>query len=113
MGQAFFTLSLGQGTMVTYGSYLSREENLIKSCFPVILMDTFVSLIAAVAIFTIVFSVGIEPNSGTGLIFHTLPWVFSQVPGGYTIAILFFLLVALAALSQKFQQWSCHCLFYG
>lgn len=101
LGQAFFTLSLGQGTMVTYGSYLSKKENLLASCVPVVLMDTIVSLLSAVAVFTIVFSVELEPNSGPGLIFHTLPWVFSQVPWGHGIAVLFFLLVVLAALTSE------------
>lgn len=101
LGQAFFTLSLGQGTMVTYGSYLGRDDNLIKCCVPVVIMDTMVSLLAAVAVFTIVFSVGMEPNSGPGLIFHTIPWAFSQITYGHTLAILFFLLVFLAALTSE------------
>ena len=101
LGQSFFTLSVGQGTMVTYGSYLGRTENLVKSCFPIVVMDTLISLLAAVTVFTIVFSVGMEPGSGPGLIFHTLPWVFSQISGGYFIAVLFFLLVVLAALSSE------------
>lgn len=101
LGQAFFTLSLGQGTMVTYGSYLSQKENVLASCVPVVLMDTLVSLLSAVAVFTIVFAVQMEPNSGPGLIFHTLPWVFSQVPWGHGIAILFFMLVVLAALTSE------------
>lgn len=101
MGQAFFTLSLGQGTLVTYGSYLGKEENMIKSGVPVVLMDTLVSIFAAIAVFTIVFSVGMQPDSGPGLIFHTLPWAFSQITGGYFLAILFFLLVVLAALTSE------------
>lgn len=101
LGQAFFTLSLGQGTMVTYGSYLKRDENVIASCVPVVLMDTIVSLLSAVVIFTIVFSVGLEPNSGPGLLFHTLPWVFSQIQWGHAIAVMFFLLVVLAALTSE------------
>lgn len=101
MGQSFFTLSIGQGTLVTYGSYLQKQENLIKSSFPIVLMDTFVSLFAAIAVFTIVFSVGMEPNSGPGLIFHTLPYAFSQMTGGYFLAILFFLLVMLAAMTSE------------
>jgi len=101
MGQSFFTLSIGQGTLVTYGSYLQKQENLIKSSFPIVLMDTFVSLFAAIAVFTIVFSVGMEPNSGPGLIFHTLPYAFSQMTGGYLLAILFFLLVMLAAMTSE------------
>lgn len=101
MGQAFFTLSVGQGTLVTYGSYLRKETNLISSSFPVVIMDTLVSIFAAIAVFTIVFSVGMEPDSGPGLIFHTLPWAFSQISGGYFLAILFFLLVVIAALTSE------------
>jgi NSS family neurotransmitter:Na+ symporter len=101
LGQSFFTLSLGQGTMVTYGSYLGTKENLVKSCFPVAIMDTLVSILSSIAVFTIVFSVGLEPDSGPGLIFHTLPWVFSQIPGGYFMAVMFFLLVVLAALTSE------------
>lgn len=101
LGQAFFTLSLGQGTMVTYGSYLGRKESLLRSTFPIVLMDTLVSLFAAIAVFTIVFSVGMEPNSGPGLLFQTLPWVFSQVAGGYILAVLFFMLVVIAAITSE------------
>lgn len=101
LGQSFFTLSIGQGTMVTYGSYLGRDQNLVRSCLPVVAMDTFASLLSAIAVFTIVFSVGMEPDSGPGLIFKTLPWAFSQIHGGYFIAVLFFLLVFLAALTSE------------
>lgn len=101
LGQAFFTLSLGQGTMVTYGSYLDKRESLLSSCVPVVVMDTVISLLAAVAVFTIVFSVELEPNSGPGLVFHTLPWAFSQIPFGHFLAVLFFLLVVLAALTSE------------
>lgn len=101
VGQSFFTLSLGQGTMVTYGSYLKGRENLLQSCVPVVLMDTCVSLLAAVAVFTIVFSVGMHPDSGPGLVFHTLPLAFSQIPGGMVLAVLFFLLVTVAALTSE------------
>lgn len=101
LGQAFFTLSLGQGTMVTYGSYLSKDENLVKSCFPVVLVDTGVSLLAAIAVFSIVFAGGMQPDTGPGLIFHTLPLIFSQIPGGYLFAVMFFLLVLLAAITSQ------------
>lgn len=101
MGQAFFTLSVGQGTLVTYGSYLDNDENIVVSSFPIVLMDTMVSVLSAIAVFSIVFSVGMEPNSGPGLIFHTLPWAFSQVPGGYLLGFLFFLLVVIAALTSE------------
>lgn len=101
LGQSFFTLSLGQGTIVTYGSYVKREENLIFSCLPIVLMDTLVSIICATLVFAIVFSVGLSPDSGPGLIFHTLPVVFSQIPLGAFLAPLFFLLTALAALTSE------------
>ncbi len=101
LGQAFFTLSIGQGTIVTYGSYLKKNENLIKSCIPVVLMDTIVSLLAAIAVFSIVFAGGMKPDSGPGLIFHTLPLIFSQLTGGYIFAIMFFLLVLLAAITSQ------------
>jgi len=101
LGQSFFTLSIGQGTLVTYGSYLGKKENLVTTSLPIVLMDTFVSILSAIAVFTIVFSLEMEPNSGPGLIFHTLPLAFSQIPGGYFLAILFFLLVTLAALTSE------------
>jgi NSS family neurotransmitter:Na+ symporter len=101
LGQSFFTLSIGQGTLVTYGSYLSKNEHILSSSFPIVIMDTLVSLLSAVAIFTIVFSVGIAPDSGPALLFHTLPLVFSQIPAGYFVSVLFFLLVLLAALTSE------------
>lgn len=101
LGQAFFTLSLGQGTMITYGSYLSGRENIPTTCFPVAAVDTLVSLIASVAILTVVFSAGLPPTTGPGLMFETLPTVFARLPGGQMMAIAFFLLVAMAALTSQ------------
>lgn len=101
LGQSFFTLSAGQGTMITYGSYLSEEDSLLRVCVPVALADTLISLLAAVAVFTIVFSSGVEPTQGFGLIFQTLPLVFSEVSGGYLLAFFFFLLVFLAAVTSE------------
>jgi len=101
LGQAFFTLSLGQGTMITYGSYLRGGENLITTCIPVALFDTFISLLASMAILTVVFAAGFPPDAGFGLMFETLPTVFNSIPGGAWIAPLFFILVALAALSSQ------------
>jgi neurotransmitter:Na+ symporter, NSS family len=101
LGQAFFSLSLGQGTMITYGSYLSKKENLPTTCFPIALFSTAVSLLAGIGIFTIVFSLGLSPDSGEGLAFQTLPLVFSQIPGGYALSLGFFALLFLAALSSE------------
>ncbi|MFA6915931.1 MAG: sodium-dependent transporter [Parachlamydiales bacterium] len=101
LGHAFFTLSLGQGTMVTYGSYIKGKDNLVTTCIPAVIMDTVVSLMAAAVVFTIVFGAGHEPNAGPGLVFHTLPTVFTHLGGGQFLAILFFLLVVLAAITSQ------------
>ncbi|MCB1134732.1 MAG: sodium-dependent transporter [Chlamydiia bacterium] len=101
LGQSFFTLSVGQGTMITYGSYLDDDANIVSSCVPIALIDTLISIMSTVAVFTIVFSAGLEPTSGPGLLFHTLPLVFGQISGGYIVALLFFLLVVLAAVSSE------------
>ena len=101
LGQAFFTLSLGQGTMVTYGSYLSQKEDVFKSCFPVVLLNTLLALMMGVAVFAVVFSAGLEPSSGPALIFETLPVVFSQISWGFPLSIFFFTLVVLAAITSQ------------
>ncbi len=101
LGQAFFSLSLGQGTMVTYGSYLGKKENIPGTCVPITLFGICVSLLAGIAIFTIVFSAGLAPTAGESLMFQTLPLVFSQLSGGYFLCLLFFLLLVLAALTSE------------
>ena len=101
LGQAFFTLSLGQGTMITYGSYLSRKEEIVKSCVPVVFLNLFTSLLMGVAIYGIVFSSPVSIASGPALIFETLPVVFSTLPGGYIWSSLFFFLVVIAALTSE------------
>ena len=101
LGQAFFSLSLGQGTMVTYGSYLSKKENLPGTCFPIAFFGVLISLLAGIAIFTIVFAVGVPPTSGESLMFQTLPLIFSQMTGGYFLCLLFFVLLFLAALTSQ------------
>lgn len=101
LGHAFFTLSLGQGTMVTYGSYLSKTDSILNNCLPVAFIDTIVAFLAGLAIFPMVFTVGLSPDSGEPLVFYTLPLVFSQLKGGYFLAILFFLLLSLAAITSQ------------
>lgn len=101
LGQAFFTLSLGQGTMVTYGSYLKDDSNIPTAALPIAGADTLISLLAGVAVFTIVFSLGAAPEAGEGLLFVTLPLVFSQMLGGQVLAILFFFLVFFAAVTSE------------
>lgn len=98
MGQAFFSLSVGMGISVTYGSYLRKSQNIPKSAVIVCALDTCVAVIAGVAIIPAVFSVGIEPTEGAGLIFVALPAVFNSLGGfGTVVAVLFFVLVLFAA----------------
>lgn len=101
LGQALFSLSLGMGTMITYGSYLSRRSNLLRSAFFVAAGDTLVAVLAGLVVFPLVFSFGLEPSAGPGLIFRTLPIAFAQLPGGYWVALGFFILLSFAALTSS------------
>ncbi len=101
LGHAFFSLSLGMGTMITYGSYISKKENLGETALQVTIADTLIALLAGIAIFPAVFAFGIEPNAGPGLVFITLPNVFQQMPLGYLFSILFFILLTVAALTSS------------
>lgn len=100
LGHAFFTLSLGMGTLITYGSYINNDNNLIRTVINVTVADTVIAILAGVAIFPAVFAFGIEPSQGPGLIFVTLPNVFHQMPGGYVFSILFFILLTVAAITS-------------
>ncbi|MYM26672.1 sodium-dependent transporter [Duganella sp. FT135W] len=97
MGLAFFKLSLGMGTMMTYGSYFRDDQNIPATTLRVMLADLFVSMLAGIAIFPAVFSFGFEPAAGPALVFITIPTVFSQIPGGQLLMIAFFALAAVAA----------------
>lgn len=97
MGLAFFKLSLGMGTMVTYGSYFTEDTNLITTSAKVAVADTIVSLLAGIAIFPTVFSFGMKPEAGPGLLFMTIPLVFSKLPFGNILLVAFFFLTAIAA----------------
>nr|WP_260088114.1 sodium-dependent transporter [Suttonella sp. R2A3] len=100
MGQAFFTLSLGMGVMLSYGSYLGKEVNLLRTAGVVIVMDTVIAIAAGLAIFPIVFANGLETNQGPSLIFITLPIAFGQISGGVILGALFFLLLTFAAITS-------------
>ncbi len=100
MGHAFFTLSLGMAAMITYGSYLPKNEDLFSVSLRIVALDTIIAIMAGLAIFSIVFSVGMAPGGGPGLIFKTVPVVFSQIPGGPFFAIIFFVLLSFAALTS-------------
>ena len=101
LGQAFFSLSIGQGTMITYGSYLRKNDNIIAVATPITLVGILVSLLAGIATFTIVFSAQLLPSSGESLMFQTLPFIFSKITGGYFLSLLFFLLLIVAALTSQ------------
>lgn len=100
LGHAFFTLSLGMGAMMTYGSYMSKKDSVISASFQIVLLDTLIAIMAGVAIFTAVFASGLDPAAGPGLIFATLPAVFAGMTGGVYFSFLFFLLLAIAALTS-------------
>ena len=97
LGHAFFSLSLGMGAVMVYGSYLQRHVSIARASLFVALADTAVGLLVGLAIFALVFANGLEPAAGPGLIFQTLPIAFGKMPGGAFIGTLFFLLVAFAA----------------
>jgi NSS family neurotransmitter:Na+ symporter len=100
MGQAFFSLSLGMGAMITYGSYLPAKENLTSATLYVVLFDTLIALLMGLVIFPAVFAMGLEPTEGPGLVFSVLPAVFTGMPFGWVVSILFFALLAIAALTS-------------
>jgi NSS family neurotransmitter:Na+ symporter len=107
LGHSFFTLSLGMGAMITYGSYISREQSVVKASAVIVLLDTVIALVATVIMFTVIFTAGMQDQvseTGTvGMLFISLPQLFFSegvVPGGRFLAPLFYVLVALAALTS-------------
>ncbi|MET0065903.1 MAG: sodium-dependent transporter [Candidatus Thiodiazotropha sp.] len=100
LGHAFFTLSLGMGAIMVYGSYMPKKASISGSVMLIAFLDTLVALVAGMAIFPIVFANGLEPAAGPGLIFQTLPIAFGAMPGGQFFGTLFFLLLVFAAWSS-------------
>lgn len=100
LGHAFYSLSLGMGIMLTYGSYINKDQDLGKLTIQITIADTLIALMSGIVIFPAVFAFNMEPASGPGLIFITLPAVFEQMPAGNIIAFLFFLLIAIAAITS-------------
>lgn len=100
VGQGFFSLSLGMGCMITYGSYLGKKEYLPTTASTVVFLDTAVAILAGFVIFPAVFAFGIEPGAGPGLTFVTLPAVFAKMPFGMFFSFAFFLLLFIAALTS-------------
>ena len=104
LGQAFFSLSLGFGTIMTYASYVDKKDNILFQSTSTAIADTMFALIAGMAIMPAVFAFGINPQSGPGLVFETLPYVFGKMPGGGIVAILFFLALIVAALTSSISM---------
>ncbi|MDG1400658.1 MAG: sodium-dependent transporter [Candidatus Binatia bacterium] len=100
LGHAFFTLSLGMGAMMTYGSYLDSDAHLIRDQFAIAFLDTTIAIVSGLVIFAVVFAMGATPGAGPGLVFITLPGLFAEIPGGAFVAIAFFALLVLAAWSS-------------
>ncbi|AEF99043.1 sodium-dependent transporter [Methylomonas methanica] len=101
MGHAFFTLSLGMGAIMAYGSYLPNHVSIAKTTFFIAGADTVVALLAGIAIFPLVFANNLEASAGPGLIFQTLPLAFGHMSGGWLFGLLFFILLFFAALSSS------------
>ncbi len=104
LGQAFFSLSIGMGCIITYGSYVSKKDNIMSQSIYTAVFDLAFALCAGIAIMPAVFAFGINPQSGPGLVFETLPYVFSQMPAGGIIAIFFFVALFAAAITSSISM---------
>ena len=110
LGQSFFSLSLGVGTILTYSSYVSKDENILASATGTAFFDLLFAILAGFAVMPAVFAAGIAPSSGPGLVFETLPFIFSKMGGGggwllsASVSILFFLTILVAALSSSISM---------
>ena len=109
LGQAFFTLSIGMGNLLTYGSYIKEDENIVKTTYTVIFASTTFSVLAGLMIFPAVFSFGLEPSSGAGLVFITLPKIFAKMPFGNFVAMGFFILLFCAAITSGIGMLEVAC----
>jgi len=100
IGQAFFSIGIGMGSLIVFGAYMPKDFSIPRSATYVILMDTGVAVLAGFAIFPLVFQYGLNPGAGAGLVFQTLPLAFGQMPGGQVFGAIFFVLLISAALSS-------------
>ena len=100
LGQAAFSLSIGMGALITYGSYINKDNNLTRTAIQVSAADTIIAILAGIMIFPAVFALGMNPEAGPGLVFQVLPELFMKMPGGYYFSIIFFVLLAVAALTS-------------
>ena len=101
MGQAFFSLGLGMGSIMAYGAYMPKDQSIVSNSFTVASLDTLVAIVAGIAIFPIIFAFSLEPNSGPGLVFVSMLSAFNQMQYGQFVGPLFFILLSVAALSSS------------
>ncbi|HMM11309.1 MAG TPA: sodium-dependent transporter [Bacteroidales bacterium] len=113
LGQAFFSLSIGMGTLITYGSYIRKRENLGMTALSVSLADTAIAILAGIAIFPAVFAFNIAPEAGPSLVFITLPMIFDQMAGGVFFELVFFILLAIAALTSTISVLEVAVAYFG
>lgn len=104
-GQVFFSLSIGFGTLVVYGSYLKKDHSLLKSSIAVIAADGLIAITAGFMIFSILFSFGLDPEKGVSLVFHVMPAAFSEIDYGFLIGFLFFALLLVAGLTSSISLY--------
>jgi len=100
LGQALFSLSIGMGALITYGSYIQKQDNLFTTSLWIASADTFIAILSGVAIFPAVFAFGLSPAAGPSLVYEVLPNVFNSMPGGTIFAVGFFVLLTIAALTS-------------
>lgn len=112
MGLAFFKLGVGSGPMVTYGSYFTEDTNMINTAVKVAFSDTLVSILAGIAIFPVVFSFNMKPTAGPGLLFMSIPLVFSKIPMGSILLVLFFILTSIAATTAIISMFQVLVAYY-
>ncbi|WMJ79997.1 sodium-dependent transporter [Clostridium sp. MB40-C1] len=113
MGLAFFKLSVGMGTMVTYGSYFTEKDNMIGTASKVAISDLIVSLLVGLAVFSSVFTFGMKPSGGPGLLFMTIPLVFSKIPFGNILLVAFFILASIAATTAMTSMFEVPVAYYS
>ena len=107
IGQAFFSIGVAMGGMMTFGAYLPKNVSIPQSVIIIVFADTIVALLAGLVIFPAVFNNGLDPAAGVGLIFQTLPVAFAQMPGGYVFSVMFFTLLAVAGITSMVGLVEC------
>ncbi|MBK9260661.1 MAG: sodium-dependent transporter [Polyangiaceae bacterium] len=112
LGHSFFSLSVGMGAMLTYGSYLSKHDDIVAASIATTVLDTLVALLACVILFPITFTAGIAPSSGPGLVFINMPVALAGLPGGALLATVFFVLLVFAAITSSISMLEVICAYF-